>query len=320
MPPILKGTQAEFSILEQSTAATLPSGNWVNANFYTENFQPGEGLVADPELGGSRNNPVDPLDPVSGLPNPSGNLKVPFDLNQLGLYLKSLLGAPATSGATNFTHVFTSGKETVNTLAAQFKLGTDVFKIAEFFAISSAQFNLAPEDGYRTIDLTTVPRRVYDAASNQAGTPTAVAARSKVVGSIGVCRFNSTLAANVLGGSATIENGAAGERYADDASYISAIDPGDPSFKSSPEIRVRQGAWSALKALFDGKTPFAFEQEFQINANSSLLIAAPRCFATIVIPEINGPAGVAVTPEIMASQSASAPMLTVTLKNQIASI
>jgi hypothetical protein len=320
MPATVKGSQAVFAINDQAAAGTLPSGNWASNHFYTENFVPGESLVNDPELGGARNNPVDPIDPSSGLPNPSGNLKVPFDLNQLGLYLKSLMGAPTTSGTTNYTHVFTSGKESLSALAAEFRMGNDVFKIAEFFAIASAQFNVANEDGYRTVDLTTVPRRVFDAGSSQAGTVTAPPARSKVSGGIGVCRFNATQVANLLSGTATIANGAAGERYADDSSYISAIDPGEPSFKASPEIRVRQGAWSALKALFDGVTPFAFEQEFQINVNSSLLIAAPRCFGNIVIPEIDGPSGVSVTPEIMAVQTAAAPMLTVTLKNQIAAI
>ena len=75
----------------------------------------------------------------------------------------------------------------------------------------------------------------------------------------------------------------------------------------------------ALKTLFDGVTPFAFEVEYQLSATSMLTITAPRCFAAIKIPAFDGPGNVSVTPDIKAAQDASNPMVTVVLKNQVAS-
>jgi len=320
MPAPLRGSETAFRLATQPTPGTLPAGNWNIGHFYSESFEPGQALEQDPELGGVRHNAVDPTDPVPGLDAPSGTLSVPLDLNQIGHYLKSLLGDPVTTGVgPDYTHTFTSGKDVLPALALEFANGADLFKEIEYAVITQASFDLATEGGYRKIDLSTLPRRVYEETATQAGVPVAAPSRAKVPGKIGLARFNGTLAANLLGGSVNIANGAEGERYADDSAFFGSIDPGDPSFTAQPEIRVKKTLWASLKTLFDGVTPFAFEVEYQLSATSTLILTAPRCFAGIVVPAMDGPGMTSVTPDIRAAQDATNPMLTVVLKNQVAS-
>jgi hypothetical protein len=62
-------------------------------------------LIEDDQIGTGR----EPLDPTPDVTTNDGDVVVPVDTKGFGKWLKLLLGAPVTTGAGPYTHVFTSG-------------------------------------------------------------------------------------------------------------------------------------------------------------------------------------------------------------------
>ena len=318
MPRILRGAGAAGRFTKQNSVSELAAGGTFQSfNFYSDTFAPGQGLVDDNELGAGRHNEVDPTQQAEDLPNPTGQITVALDRNQIGYWLTSMFGAPTSDGAGPYTHEWTSAVLEPQLLGLELPLSNEIFRIVDALAVSQMSFSLAPEPGYRSVTLDTVVRSVRSRNAALSASVEAAPVRDKARGGKIQIKVNDTLFGNVLGGQAQIGNGAFGERYADGDEYFSAIEIGTPSFSVSPQIRVRSGALTMLQ-LFDGKTPFTLELIFAEGANS-LSIKASNMVAAPVIPSPQNVGGLEVTPQFMGSQTADAPMLTITLVNDVES-
>lgn len=322
MADIVRGSEVQYNIKTASgVAAASGATTWQALNAYSDSFQPGEGLVDDDELGGDRHNAIDPTLPARALPNPPGGMQVPFDLSQLPFWIASCLGAPTTTGSTpNYTHTFASGGGVPILRHIETPFAADFWKMADAFCVSQMAFDLADIDGFRKVDLTMLGRSVRRLTAALAVSPAAAPVRAKVPGAIGVVKVDDVLLGNILGGRATLSNGAFVERYFDDSEYPGAVELGRPSFEVAPEIRVRKDA-NAILAKFDGVTPFKVELLWQINANLSMSIVCPQAIAPSVLPNSGGVGAMSVTPAIRGAQkvtSTTAPMVTVVVKNQVA--
>lgn len=318
MPRILRGAEALGRFIKMSSVQALTSGSaYQSFNFYSDNFQPGEGLVEDEELGEGRHNLVDPTEQARDLPNPSGGLTVALDLRQIGFWLSSLWGAPATTGSGPYVHVWTSAVTSPGLLGLELPLANEIFRIVDACAISQMSINLADEAGYRKVQMETVSRSVRSLGAALSASQTAAPERAKVTGTKGILKINDTAFGNVMGGQLQMGNGAFGERYVDDTDYISAIEIGKPSFSLSPQVRIRSGA-STMLALFDGVTPFTAEMIYTVGSNT-LSILCNNAKAAPVLPSPQGFGGMDVTPAITGSQTADDPMLTITLTNDVVS-
>lgn len=323
MADIVRGSEVTYNIKTASGVAAASGGtSWQALNAYSDTFQPGEGLVDDDELGGTRHNAIDPTLAARALPNPSGGMQVPFDLSQLPFWLAGLYGAPATTGSSpNYTHTFTSGLGVPVLRHIEVPFGADFWKMCDAFCVSQMSLDLADIDGYRKVDLTMIGRSVRRLTAATAVSPAAAPVRAKVTGALGVIKIDDVLLGNVLGGRATLSNGAFMERYFDDSEFPGAVEIGRPSFECAPEIRVRKDA-NAILAKFDGVTPFKLELLYQINANLSLSIVSPQAVAPPVLPNSGGVGAMSVTPTIRGAQkvtSTAAPMVTAVVKNQVVS-
>ena len=318
MPPIIRGVEAQGRFIKVNAVAELGAGGaYQSFNFYSDNFQPGEGLVDDDEIGGDRHNLVDPTQQVKDLPNPSGQLTVALDRRQIGYWLTSMWGAPNTTGVGPYTHVWRSGGTEPGLIGFELPLANEIFRIADAAAISQMTLNLADQGGVRQVQMDAVLRSVRRLNAALSASVTAAPERDKVGGGEGVLKINDVALGSVLGGQMTLSNGASGERYLDDSAYISAIEIGKPSFTLAPQIRVRQGA-GALLDQFDGVTPFSAELVFAKGANS-LAFKATNVVAAPVLPSPQNISGMEVTPTFMASQTSSAPMVEITLVNDVES-
>lgn len=320
MAPVIRGAEAQARHKRTNSIEAASGGTgWLDFHFYTANFQPGENLIDDDELGGTRHNLVDPTQQVKDLPNPSGSMQVAADRNQLGFWLSSLWGPPTTDATDDpvFEHVWTSGITAPGLVHIELPLAATLVNMADSQAVSQMVLGLGDEGGFRKADLTFVGRSVRRLGSAVASSPTAAPARDKLAATAGVVKINGSNFANILGGSMTMSNGAFFERYMDDSQWPSAVEIGRPSFQMAPQLRIRSDAATML-ALFDGVTPFTLEVLYQTSADQLLKFYAPQVVAPPVLPTPNGVGVMDVSPTFMASQTASAPMLTTTIRNTIA--
>jgi hypothetical protein len=322
MAPIIRPHERTLNV-KKTSAIEVASGatNWQALHALDLTLDPGSSLVDENEMGGVRHNAVDPTQQVLGLPNPSWNANVVFDLNQIGWWLRSLAGGVTSEedGETGvYDHVFTSGGQAPGLLHIENRLAAGLFTFGDSLAVSQMVFNFADEDGSRKIQLSGVGRSVRTpVVTGVSETPAAAPARAKVPGGKGLLKVNGSNYADIVGGNCTLGNGAYTERYFDDSEWPGAIECGMPSAGAAPELRVRNDMATRL-ATFDGITPFDAELIFQLTADLRLSIVFPQVVANPVTPRPSGANAMSVTPSFMASQTDAASMWTATLRNAIA--
>lgn len=322
MAPIIRPTERTFNTkkttsIEQATG----SSSWQARHALELTLEPGTNLVDENEMGGVRHNPVDPTQQVLGLPNPSWSSNIVLCLAEIGFWLRSLAGNCTTDEADDpvFEHVFTSGGQQPGLFHIENQLASGLFTFGDSLAVTQMTFNFADEDGSRKVGITGIGRSVRSPVNAAvSSSPAAAPTRAKVSGGKGLLKVGGVNLGNIVGGNAVIANGAYTERYFDDSAWPGAVECGVPSFVASPEIRVRSDAYSLL-STFDGVTPFTAEILFQLSADLLLKFELPQVVANPVTPKPSGTNAMSVTPTLMASQTASAPMWTATLRNGVAS-
>lgn len=299
--------------------------------YYEETINTTEALGEDQELGLSVHDDRSKTDPGPGSQGAQGSIVIPADLNQLGFWLTLLLGAPVTSddGGGNYTHVFKTGADTLPAATLQRQLGPEKWKVVEGLMLNSIGLGLnKSEDGYRTFRLEVMARRAYihkGVAAPIDAAPAALPARAKLPAKRGLSRLNGVVQGAVVSGDFTIANNLEREDFADAADgpgeLASGFEPGEPDFTATPTFRFKKGAAlnGALDVFDNDRTPFGLEVEYQRSAISSLLVAAPRCFAPPVLPPASGPGPVDFSASISGRQTtgpAPEAKVIVTLKNQ----
>lgn len=316
--PIIRGAEVSVRLVKVTDVVETPGSQTMQAlHMYSETVTPGEGTVEDEELGSDQHNKIDPSSFAPALPNPSGGISVPLDLAQFGHWLRSMFGAPTTTGsAPDYTHVFNSGGNQPGLVTLEFPTG-NLFRVFDACCPSQMSMDLAPVDGFRKVDFTLVGRSVRRPSATLSSTITAAPTRDKVLGHIGVVKINDVQVGNILGGNFQVATNAFMERYTADTKWPSAVEIGRPSLQCTPQLRVRQDIASTL-ALFDGVTPFKLEILFQKSATRSLSLVCNRVTAEPVLPQSNGLGPMEITPTFKGAQTGAAPMLIATLKNAVA--
>ena len=101
------GANCRLLMIPEATYGTAPSGDWLRMPFLSCDLGAEQPLLDADVIGvGSSRDPAAPfLDTVTV----QGQAVVPVDLVNIGHWLRLLLGAPTTTGTTNFIHTFASG-------------------------------------------------------------------------------------------------------------------------------------------------------------------------------------------------------------------
>jgi hypothetical protein len=99
----------------ESVYGTAPATGFRTVPFASTTLGSEQPLIASELLGQGR----DPLTPIKDAVTADGDVVVPIDVENLGLWLKAAFGAPVTSGTTPKTHTFQSGNWTLPSLAIE---------------------------------------------------------------------------------------------------------------------------------------------------------------------------------------------------------
>lgn len=310
---ILMGDQA----VDFDTAAA--SGSYRPVQVYSESISDQEPFEEDPLLGATGlDNNRDSQEPAPGLRRGSGSVTVPLCLNNIGLWLGGLFGAPDTSGEeAPYTHVFASGGEALPYRTIEVRKRTGRFHQHIGCLVAAGRFRVAgAEGGFRRAEFDLMHKLTNRLEASAAGSPLSALALSRVPAAKGIVRVDSTVTGVCLSLDATYDNRPTAREFVGQDGVIAGFDL-DEFAASSLTLRVRYVDDTFAAMMGDGST-HAVEIEYPgATAGHKLVLAWPAVrFERGGIP-IEGPGGIEVQMTGRAEQTSGAPMLTATLVNAI---
>lgn len=255
------------------------------------------------------------LDIVHDTAGPTGNT---FTLAASGASSGAVSGATLSGGC--YSHVFTSGGETLPAFSVEERLRTAATGAAKYrrhvgVTVNALTLRMQFAEGYHRIDVETLGRHEEAATgASQGGTPT-VLALGQVPAVRGVLRVADVAVVPLLSLEGGYRNNLAPLDYVSDAEYVSGFDPGDSAWSGS--IRLRDADETFYDYARAGSV-LDVEMEWAVSAIAGLTLASPRLRLEKVTREVSGPGGIEMTFPFRAEQDASAAMLTATLKNDVA--
>jgi hypothetical protein len=314
---IALGQLADLLFKVEASYGVSPGGNFQKAHFYKASLRETKPLENDPIIGSIYNNFRDPGAFAPALSEHGGTLELPLCINQIGDWLKLVFGAPSTSGATNFTHVFTSGALTLPSYAVEIKPISGDFRMHTGIAARSMTLDLADAAGMQRVMLDVLGYGEAIAGSTGGGTPTAPRTYAPFKATGAQVKLDTVAVGSLLSARLTYETGLSQDRFIDASDKFGAAVLAEQA-QLSGELRVRYSA-ATYDSLAAAETEKALSIEFIVGANNSLIIDAPAIRFARAGVAIEGPGGIEQTISFRARQTTSAPQMTATLKNQVAS-
>jgi Phage tail tube protein len=255
------GARAQMALAFESVYGTAPATGYRTVPFASTTLGSEQPLIASELLGQGR----DPLAPIKDAVTADGDVVVPIDVENLGLWLKAAFGAPVTSGTTPKTHTFQSGNWTLPSMAIE----TAMPEVPRFAMYSGCVLDQLTWQMQRSGLLTATARMVAQgetiAAATAAGTPTALGLQR-------FGHFNGTVKRN---GSALGNVVSAEITYSNNLDRIETIrgdgriDGADPAMAAlSGRIEVRFADTALITQAIDG-TPCELEFNYSLGANAS---------------------------------------------------
>lgn len=317
-----RGRQSKLRLAYQTAFATQAASGFQELNTYTHAFNRSRPLQDDDVLGAGFANLVDDRPAAPGLEEADVSLSVPFDLAQIGYWLKLGLGAPSTSGTTTKTHVFTTG----NTSLPSATMERELLAAAQFEAAIGAvcktmKFDFGPQQGFRALDLSFGARQISAAAvASIAGTPTVQPLANRLPASIGTIKQAGTAIGQVMTGDLMITHELEFDRYVGDPFRSAA-----GLTKTNAELNFTARYTTDTQRNFANPdatlllpAAYAISIEYVISATLKLVLDLPAVrFEPVSIAVSNGGAMTQAF-KGRCEVGASSPMLTATLTNAFA--
>jgi len=305
------GANARLLMLKEATYGTAPGGNFKQMPFLSCDLGAEQPLLdADViGLGDTRDAATPFLDTVTV----AGSVVVPVDLNSFGHWLRLLLGAPTSSGTTNYTHTFKSGASSLpsNTVEVGYP---DVpnYDLITGVRADTLEIDFSPS-GPATARFGLIGQGSTRFGTSSGGTPISAAytAFNKAQGSIS--RTGSALA-QVTGAKLSFTNSVETVRTIRADRKIEGADPG--ICRATGQVTVRFADTTLLTQAQNGSSAdFAFA--YTIDANRSITVTLHEVYLALAKTPIEGPGGIEAAFDFRAAYNATAiTMMTVALKNQ----
>lgn len=309
-----QGARAQMALGFEDTYGTPPSAG----NFWKVPFAPGtnpgsqQPLLNSELLGYGR----DPLTPVKDAITVDGDVVIPLDARNLGVWLKLLFGEPNTTGASApYTHEFQSGGWDLPSAAIEIGMP----EVPHYAMLSGVMANsiswTMQRSGLVTASVSVIGQGEAVNTSSQAG----------ALEELTLARFGSFQGAILRDGS-QLANVTSGQiTYTNNLDRIETIrgdgkiDGADPSMAAlSGQIVVRFADQTLLTQATDG-TACALRFEYQIDSDKSFVLEAHDVYLPKPKVPVEGPAGVQVTFDWQAALDAGVGrMCTATLVNDMA--
>lgn len=306
------GSRAKLYLGYETVAyGTAATGNFETMRFISSDFGAAQGIEQDDVLGTDRQ----PSAPYRDGIDVGGPLVVPVDLRLFGHWLKLLLGAPVTSGTTDYTHVFTGGAASLPSASIEIAHpGVPKYALNTGCMMNSMQLHWAARGNARaTCQFVSQAEAVGDASG--AGTPTSQT-YTRFHQFKGFIKKDDAALATITAIDVTIANNFDPVRVIRDGGLIDGVDLG--SLAVNLTITSRFADTTFLDAAV-ADTAVDLEFGWQISATKSLLIETPAVHLERSKIPVEGPQGISVTTRGIVAKPDAADALTVTLKNDVAS-
>jgi hypothetical protein len=298
-----------MALAYETVYGTAPASGYFTMPFARSTLGTEQPLLENELLGYGR----DPLAPQRDAITSDGDVVIPVDVTAIGYWLKALLGQPTTTGTTPRTHTFTSGGNTLPSMAIE--IGNPEVPNFEMFTgvmVDRMQFSLE-RSGLLQATASLVAQGSVNAAATAAGTPTAITLQrfGHFNGSI---RRNSTLLANIVSAEFTYANNLDRVETIRSDGRIEGADPGN--VQGMGNIVSRFEDTTLLNQAING-TSCTLELAWSISANQSLTFTFHEVYLPRPRRPIEGPLGIQAQFDWMAARASGAPnrMMTAVLVN-----
>ncbi|WP_137179212.1 phage tail tube protein [Roseomonas sp. AR75] len=306
------GANCRLLMLPEETYGNAPTDDFRRMPFLSCDLGAEQPLLDADVLGVG--NGRDPAAPFLDTVTVQGQVVVPVDLNNIGHWLRLLLGPPTTTGTSpNFVHTFTSGAPALPSNAIEIGY-PDVpsYDLCTGVRADTLEIDFSPS-GPATATFGLMGQGSARGASSSGGTPITAAytAFNKAQGSI--ARGGWPLA-QVTGARLAYSNSVEAVRTIRADRKIEGADPGIA--RATGQITARFADTILLnQALNNVQAAFAFS--YAIDENRSLTFTVYEAYLALAKTPIEGPAGIEASFEFRAAFNATAAsMMTAVLRNQ----
>lgn len=291
------GANSTLALGFETTYGTAADEAWA---IKFASFEGGEEIdLEESDLLGAGREPEDPDDgPIKNEPS----IKVPVDARQFGLWLKLMLGDPATTGAGPYVHTWTSG----STALPSATLDYGQPELSKHFLQTGVRGGSMALDwaatGKPSATMSCVAQGETEDTDPIAAAAPVLAVKRFAVRQ-GYVKMGGSFVGNLVGGKLTYANGLDPVRTIRSDGKIDDADPGKVVL--SGELRIRFSADAILTAS-SARTPIALEFGYDAGAGFKLAFTLPRLFLPKAKKSVQGPQGIERTYSIKASGAGGA--------------
>ena len=316
------GKTLDVFLYKETTYGVVPTANFIKTPVYTFGLRASRPLENDQILGIARDNGRDATPPAPGLTSHNGASDIPLDLNHIGWWFCLAFGAPTTTEDDGvFTHVWESGSANLPSWAMvqQLPLASSTeYRRHIGVVLRSMRFGLGQEAGYRKMSVELGGRNESRPGSAGPGTVPAMLSRVPFPAAKGLLKRGGVAVANLLSFEGTYDAAMEEERLVDESDQVSSWGPGENEASFAGNMRLRY-LDDTFDDLGEAQTAQAIDIVYQTSADLSLTIALPSVTFERPGLAINGPGRIEQQVGFRAAQTDSAPMMTLTLINEISS-
>lgn len=307
------GSNAALIGAFESTYGASPADGFTKLPFVSSTLGAEQPLVADDTLGNGR----DPRAPSRDVVTVDGEIVIPLDVRNVGLWLKGAFGEPTTTGTGPYAHAFASGADGDDIPSLALEIGNPEvpsYRLAEGVRVNSITVPFATSGTVSaTVNVIAQGETPGGTTADIAPTELAYSRFSAFQGSV---KFNGSALGNVTGGELTYTNNLDPVRVIRDDGKIEGADPTVAACTGS--ITVRFADMALFNAATAG-TPVALEFAYTADTGRKLVFTVPEVYLPRPRIPIQGPGGIEVTFNWQAAKPAAGNMLTAVLTNDVAS-
>lgn len=304
------GANASLLAAFEPTYGTTPTGDFGKIPFVSTTLGSEQGLIANDLIGLGR----DPSAPIRDVIKVEGDIVIPIDLRNIGMWLKALLGSPVSLGDTAHTHTFVSGNSDLPSLSLETGLpDIPAYFLASGVMANSLQVKFA-RSGAADATLGLIAQGEVKRTASADVTPTTlpITRFNQFQGSI---KKNGQALGNVVAAQLTYSNNLARIETIRSDGKIEGADPTVASLTGNLEVRF---ADTELIDAATNNTPLELTFSYVIDATKSLTFIAHEVYLPKPKLSISGPGGIQATFDWQAAKNTAAGhMLTVQLVNDV---
>lgn len=303
-----RGANAQMLLARETVYGTAPASGFVRVPFATTTLGKEQPLLENELLGYGR----DPLAPSRDTVTVDGNIVIPVDALSIGWWLTGLLGATVPTGAGPYTHTFTSGAQSLPSLALE-KGHPDVpaYEMFTGIMVDSMEFT-ARRGGLLQATAALIGQNMVAAGSSAAGSPSEIALERFGQFNGAVSR-NGTVLGNVVEMSMRYANGLDPVAVIRGDGLIAGADPGMAALTG--QITVRFDGTTLHDQAANGE-PCELQLGWSIAGGPSLTLTAHSVYLPQVRKPVEGPGGLQASFDFIGAKDTSpARMFTAVLVN-----